>query len=459
MKHKSFIYSIIAALLILGVLPMETVLAQDPFPPDGFVQFMTQPGIEVYRKEYPGGNPDYVIVADLTRRISLEILASKPVPAPGGVAPEQAYFERNSLKQYWDDYKTANSRAYCIINGSFFNPDIDPTALYYPMKLGGKWLTMGTYTDESDQLRILVFDGEEVQILPYKNGDTPAAAKTSAIVGLAETADVSKDELIGRTFLATADRDGNGKTETLLILASKTTKPSDSTAVLKNFGAVNIMMMSARDFAQVMCDGKPLVYAEGTVPQAIGLAYGDVKPYEFAEAGKSDWRVLIEGESTDLNLTVKNRGLETWKPGDVALLNIKTPFGDQTRLELQGEVAPNATATFNWQTAPFSKSGVFVSQWTMVQGSQKMSDQPISFNIVVLPKNLGDRKNELEGLIQGWVKDRRNDLEALILEWISNQIHEGINKICPFSASLPGLVVAGVIGMKVQSRRRKRNSK
>lgn len=458
MKAKQILLSITILFALVFGMPRSLAQAQDPYPPDGFVLFMSQPGIEVFRKEYPGGNPDYVIVADLTRRISIHILAGKPVPAPGGVAPEQAYFERKPLSQIWEEYKTGNSRAYCVINGSFFNPDIDPTSLNYPMQLAGKWITKGTQQEPSDQLRMLTLDGEEVQIFPFNPGETPAAAKNNSLGGLAETADVSGDDLIGRTFLATADRDGNGKTETLLILTSKTTNAKDASTVLQSFGAVSLMMMSAGDFAQVMCDGKPIVYAEGEIPQAIGLSFGDVKPYEYSEAGKSDWRVLIEGEATELTLTVKNRGLDTWKPGEVALVNVKNPFSDQTRLELQGEVPPNATATFTWQTAPFNKAGVFVSQWTMEHNGQKMSDQPANLNIVVLTQNMGDKKEELEALIQGWVKEKRADLEALILEWISGQIKQGINKICPFSASLPALTVASVFLLKRNIRRRRDDS-
>jgi hypothetical protein len=212
-------------------------------------------------------------------------------------------------------------------------------------------------------------------------------------------------------------------------------------------------MLDGGDSAQMLCNNQPQVYSDRTIPQVVGITAGEQAAYAMKVVRQSDWEIVVQGQNLDVELTLTNAGSETWQLGEVALLNQRNDWGAGYRMAMPVAVAPGANVTLNWSTPVFEKTGVFVSQWKIARGNQEFSDKPILIHVIVIPPELEDKKTELEGKIREWARQQVDDMEQMILDWIQDQVRQGIDKICPFGAALPGVVIAGEIW---KSRRKKR---
>lgn len=165
------------------------------------------------------------------------------------------------------------------------------------------------------------------------------------------------------------------------------------------------------------------------------------------------WRVIMENESLDVKLTLRNIGSDFW-PGDtVALVNSKNPFGAPERQPLSGGIGPGGTYTWQWETDPFDSWGIYNSQWALAYGDETFPGQPVSFSVVVLPAELAEKKAELEQQLNEWLAEGKENMEQLILEWIRGLLSD--NGIClPIGLVLPGILA--LVGVGYRGRKIKR---
>ncbi len=442
-----------AGLFILSALlinpPGKSVQAS-PYPttpPPGFELVDSAPAVELYRKDYPGGTPDFVQVIDLSGGARLSLLhgsIAEPGAGQGAYGGDNPRFNRQPLQQVWDSFAAGDSQAFCLVNGAFFSTDEDPTPLAFPLKTGGEVVSQGYGADEySDKKLILELWPDHARIAPLSADALASSSAPQILGGLSEDADKSPDALVGRTFAGVQDADGDGQAETVLIFSSKTSKQAEAAGVLRAFGAGQVIMLDGGESAQLICGNNPFVYSSRSLPQTIAVSSGDVQPLAVKVAKQTDWPVLVENETTEIELTLRNEGSETWLPGEVALVNLRNDWGAGSRLELTSAVPPGESVTFRWTTTPFPRWGVFLSEWDVVRGSQYFTSKPIIINVIVLPHELADKKSELEEKVREWGRQQLQNMEQLVLEWIQDRVRQGFEKICPAGASLP-LLVAGV---------------
>ncbi len=452
--------AVLPLLLTLLVNPPEKSVQPSPYPttpPPGFELVDSAPAVELYRKDYPGGTPDFVQVIDLSGGARLSLLHG-PIAEPG--AGQGAYgggnprFSRQPLQQVWDSFAAGDGQAFCLVNGAFFSTDEDPTPLAFPLKVGGEVVSQGYGANEyPDQKLMLELWPDHALISPLSADALASSSAPQILAGLSEEADKSPDALVGRTFAGVQDGDGDGQAETVLIFSSKTSTQSDAAGVLRGFGAQQVIMLDGGESAQLICRNNPLVYSSRSLPQTIAVSSGDVQPLAVKVVKQTDWPVLVEGEATEIELTLRNEGSETWLPGEVALVNLRNDWGAGSRLGLSSSVPPGESVTFRWTTTPFPRWGVFLSEWDVVRGSQYFASKPIIINVIVLPQELADKKSELEEQVREWGRQQLQNIEQLVLDWIQERVRQGFEKICPTSASLPLLVVAAGVW---RLRRRKR---
>ncbi len=444
----------IAALTALVTTPWITHPASaDAFdtsvPPD-FVLIDSAPGVDLYRKDYAGGTPDYVLVIDLAKKASLRLLTGTSDGSEGNPA-----FSTRPLQAYWEDFSSSNPDAVCVVNGSFFDLATDPAQLALPLKIDGEVLGQGYWQAEfNDQKRMLEIWEDHAKVSNLTPESLTASGAPDILSGLSEEADQDSNSLIGRTFAGIDDSDGDGIFESVLFLSSKTTRAADAAGVLRSFGADAVMMLDGGDSAQMLCKGEPQVYSDRPIPQVIGITAGEQAAYDVRVKNQTDWAVVVEGESLNIELVLTNTGSESWRVGEVTLVNQRNDWGAGQTLSMPNDVPPDGSVSFNWTTPIFEKTGVVVSQWNVLRGEKQFNDKPITISVIVIPPELADRKAELEAKIREWARQQVDDLEQLIMEWIQAQVRQGLEKICPFGAALPGVVVAGEI-WKFRQRRRK----
>lgn len=161
--------------------------------------------------------------------------------------------------------------------------------------------------------------------------------------------------------------------------------------------------------------------------------------------------VLIEGESLNIVIELQNTGSEVWSAGECFFGNKENTWGADEKLYLEEEIFPGETVVFSWTTDVFLKWGIYTTEWNMFNNGEKFS-QPIMVSVIVLPKQLEEKRKELEDKVTEWGEEQAENLEELITEWIQEQIKRTVertaDKICnPTVAMLP-IVMAFILSKR-----------
>ena len=151
--------------------------------------------------------------------------------------------------------------------------------------------------------------------------------------------------------------------------------------------------------------------------------------------------ILIEGESLKIEVEIQNAGSEVWVVGDYLFVNEDNPWGMDDQLSLPRNIAPGETVGFSWMTGAFPKWGVYTTKWYMAKNKETFG-QPVKISVVVLPKQLEEKRKELEDKVKEWGEKQLENIEGLITEWIQEQINKTVERtvdqICnPAIAMLP----------------------
>jgi hypothetical protein len=178
-------------------------------------------------------------------------------------------------------------------------------------------------------------------------------------------------------------------------------------------------------------------WAQG-IATIMNSLYRNAVPLLSAQVvSQPNWPILIEGESLEIEINIENAGSETWTVDDCLMVNSKNPWGADEELRLPNEVKPGETATFSWTTEEFSKWGVYTTEWSMTKGEEAFNE-PIKFSVIVLPKQLEEKRKELEEKVKEWSEEQIENIEELVIEWIQEQINETLKDICnPAAIVLP----------------------
>ena len=427
---------IVLSVLMIVAIPAQLVYA-DPgtqtIPPDfELVEFDV--GTELYRKDYPGWNPDFVQVVNLGLGAQIKLFHG-PVVDPGtgngGYGGDNPSFQRQTLREIWNGFSGSNPRSFCLTNGQFFVDEvngqvIDPTTLAFSLKTDGEYISDGYGIGEyPDQKLMLELWDDRADIVPLTERALNSSTAPNIIAGLAGDADKGPMALTGRTFIGVDDRDQDGRYEIVLIFNSKTATQTNAVQVLQDFGADKVIMLDGGGSTQLICNGTNRVGSSRTIPQSIGVV-SRTAPVLYATVAKQpNWSILMEDETTQIDIEIMNSGLEPWFPGSVQFINQKNPWGASENLQLLQEVPPGETAAFSWKTDRFSKWGVFTSEWVMTKDGVPF-EEIVKINVIVLPKQLEEQRRELEQQLQQWSQEQLDNIEDLVTQWIKDQVNDSL---------------------------------
>jgi hypothetical protein len=283
---KWLVFLLAAALLIgIGFAPgaMASTLGQDPIPPPGFAALRSAPGVRMYRKDYPGGQPDFVQVVSLQEGASVRLMAGPSgalKPGQGAFGGNDGVFFRQGLLKFWRDLARAVPNAFCVVNGQFFYLPENPSRLVFPIKIDGKILTdgSGVRNDHPGQQLMLELWSDHADIRELNAANLASSTAPEIIGGLTAEANKQAKRVTGRTFLGVIDRDGDGVNETVLVFNTTTANQPAADAVLKTFGASKVMMLDGGGSTQVICQDQWVIFSERLIPQAIGIVAAASKP-------------------------------------------------------------------------------------------------------------------------------------------------------------------------------------
>lgn len=247
-------------------------------PPTGFQMVLSAPAVQLFKKDYSNGTPDYVQVVDLSQGAAVRVLhgaIQKPGSGEGVYGGDNPRFVRRSLSQYWQELSSTNSNAFCVTNGQFFYMSEDPSPLPFPLKVNGVVLSDGYGIKEfPDQKLLLEIWDDRVNIRKLTREALYTSGAPDIIGGLTEQANKRARKAVARTFVGVDDRDRNGSAEILLIFNTSTALQKDAAEVLRDFGADQVMMLDGGGSTQLLCQGQDIILSDRPIPQALGVVAG-----------------------------------------------------------------------------------------------------------------------------------------------------------------------------------------
>ena len=274
------VYSLFTLLSFLGGLPLSVARAQssEEAIPAGFTLISSTFGIELFRKDYKGGSPDFVQIINLSQGatvIPLNGEIRELREGQGAYGGNDARFAVRTIDQHWQSLVNITENAFCVTNGQFFLMGETPTRLPFPLKKDGEFLTDGYGKNEFTDRKLMleIWEGK-ADIRQLSQEAFYSSTAPNIVAGLAEDANKRAAKYVGRTFVGVDDRDLNHDYETILILVTKTTRQVDAAKVLRSFGADKVMMLDGGGSAQLSCQGQSLVSSDRPIPQALGVIAG-----------------------------------------------------------------------------------------------------------------------------------------------------------------------------------------
>ncbi|HEX7974026.1 MAG TPA: phosphodiester glycosidase family protein [Anaerolineales bacterium] len=403
-------------------LPVAPAPASGAAAPDGFRPVLAGTGVQLFRRDYPNGSPDFVQVIDLGLGAAIKPLYGQVAASRVGAGPyggDDPRLTRQSLAQFWQEANQSGS-AFCVTNGQFFYAPEDPTRLPFALKVGGKIVSDGF--DQKDfqgqRLMLELWDGR-ADIVPLSQATLYGSDAPDIVGGLAEDAPKSIKKSVGRTFVGVSDRDGDGQTEAVLILNTSTATQAEAAKTLREWGAAKVMMLDGGGSAQLSCQGKSYVYSDRPIPQALAVLAGSLPAASLIS--QPSWPVLVAGERLPIQIEVQNSGATAWKAGRTHLVVQKSPWGSDESIPLSQDARPGESVVFTWMTEPITQTGVFTATWRLTSGSQDFQGQPSRFGVIVIADQLKNRRSDLEGRVSKWNNQNPEQVAQQARNWIKDQ--------------------------------------
>jgi len=271
--------TILGSAILLALFAAAAVQAQS-IPPD-FNLILSAPGVRLFQKDYPGGNPDFVQVANLSQGASVALLYGAVQDegfGQGAYGGDDPSFQKQSLDQVWQAFSAQNKAAFCLSNGGFFSTRDDPAKLAFPLKVGGEVISDGYGSDEypGQQLMLEIWE-QRADIVPLSGEALYGSSAPDLIGGLSAGADKEVTKTMGRTFIGLADADGDGSYEIFLVFNSLTSTQPAAADILRSFGAEKVIMLDGGGSAQLICRGKTYVASSREIPQTIAVLSGEAE--------------------------------------------------------------------------------------------------------------------------------------------------------------------------------------
>jgi hypothetical protein len=392
--------------------------------PAGFRLVDAALGVQIYRKDYANGSPDYVQVIDLSQGARLELLhgeIKEARPAKGSFGGPDPSMTSLPMETYWRQTQSEDPFAFCVTNGAFFYMPEYPTRLAFPLKVQGQLITEGWGIDTYlEQKLFLELWPERADIQGLSEQALYASEAPDILGGLTEQANKRAKYAVGRTFIGLDDRDGDGERETILILNTQTATQASAAAVLRDFSAERVMMLDGGGSTQLLCRSGWHIRSDRPVPQALAVIAAEPPPVSMQILSQPEWPVLVEGESIPIEIEIRNTGVVTWTEQATQLELDPGRLGMPRWLPVEKPVRPGEAAIFSDRLEPPGEPGVQAVQidWQIVHDDKSYAGQPIETRVVVLAEALAGQRAELEQALQSWKGTPADQVQARVEAWV-----------------------------------------
>ncbi len=451
MLRKSIFLIFLGSLLLAGLIPsFVSASSNHRSAPEGYELIRAEQGVSFYRKEFSGGSPDFVQVADLSRGAQVFLLhgdIAKPGRGDGVYGGDNAYFQRLSIRQFWKQFETSVEGAFCVSNGQFFRLADSPTPLPFPLKVGGQILTDGYGIKEfPDQKLMLEIWPDRLDIRPLTMENLYGSDAPDIIAGLTEDAEKASKKAVGRTFIGIADQDGDRRFETFFIFNTRVSKPEDAADSLRAFGASKMMMLDGGGSTQLACADQVYIDSERLIPQAIGIAAGYLPELSAFNRPPPEIPLLLDDGSGVLEVELENRGVQTWEAGR-ARLRIRSAEQDLAELPLERQVQAGEIARFDWRSYEAPEVGYFQASLALEIDSQTSPVEAGMVEWVVIPAGLADRTPDLQARLAAWREDSSINLGEAVRAWLEEEQRQLIYGVGGASLDPANPLTAAPVGL------------
>jgi len=413
--------------LYLNICP-ASVRAQSqtpaPEPPPGFYLLDSANGVQLYRKDYPNGNPDFVQLVNLRLGAKIGLMygqISEPRPEKGAYGGADPRMTSLTLDTYWKKATNLDSHTFCVANGLFFYMPEYPTRLAFPLKVDGRPVADGWgFQTYPDQKLLLELWDDHAEINPLTSLELISSTAPNLIGGLTEDANKRIKYSVGRTFVGIANLDGDSQDETVLVFNSASSLQSAAADVLRSFGASQVMMLDGGGSTQLLCQSGWHIRSDRPIPQALAVIAAPPPPVASQLVAHQNWEVIATGSSLLVEFTVQNTGALTWTASTLTFY-LTADGGESTQpFSMPGQVAPGQMVTVTHNLTGFDQSGVQQAdiEWGLTYQQQDYPGQSFQLDLIVLPVWLADRKGELLKLVQQWRVEQPEQVAAMAKAWL-----------------------------------------
>lgn len=438
-----------------SLLPAHAQTQTPAPPPPGFYLFDSANGVQLYKKDYPNGTPDYVQMIDLSLGAKLQLFHGQitdPRPDKGAYGGGDPRMTSLPLQSYWNKASGLDKNAFCITNGLFFYMPEYPTRLAFPLKVDGNILTdgWGVQTYPGQKLLLELWD-DHADITELSSQVLNNSTAPNLVGGLTEEANKRIKYSVGRTFVGVADLNKDGLDETVLVFNSSSSLQSGAAEVLRSFGADKVMMLDGGGSTQLMCKSGWYIRSDRPVPQALAVIAAPPPPIASQLLSHSVWPVIVEGSSLGLSMEVKNTGVVSWTKTNTAFYLHTDRLEFEQRVTLDQEIAPGLTVTVTQYLDGFDESGIIHTpvNWGIEYQGKQYAGEAFQLDVIVIPTWLSGRKRELEAQVQKWRLEQPGEVGKLASQWVNQQGRyqmqvlgiEGLQKVRPLDAALVPLIM------------------
>jgi hypothetical protein len=266
--------------------------------PSGFFLIAQTAGVKLYKKNYTGGQPDYVQEIDLNvAKIKLlQTGTSATTTQPSACFVKRLVLQNSgSTLSFWNQFIGSNPKMFSIVNLQFFGePYLENKCsstrdqMAFPIKQANTLISAGYGNNEAFKKRSLELYSTYANITEAYTNEANDFTSVKNALGSASTVAVGLHPTLAdkginiykpRTFIGIRDKNGDGKCETLYIYASKLARQTDARQVLLDFGSLRTIMFDGGASTQLCYkngSGSIItpIYTNRTVPSALAVIGG-----------------------------------------------------------------------------------------------------------------------------------------------------------------------------------------
>jgi hypothetical protein len=239
--------------------------------PSGFTLDKSYTGVRVYKKAYSGGAPDYVAIVDL-RYASLSSFTGWAYNTP-----DSGTVERRTLRTHWNNavgQNTSSRVARVAINGTFFDPNNNPSGIAFGLKANWWQMSYGFAIDKEypgKELTLAYDSGFGSSSIQAYNKDMFNWGIPDLVGGLDNSAnkDGKRNSYIARTYVGVRDDNGDGHSETVIFFASAYATQDWAVNILSGFGAGSKMMLDGGGSTGLIVNGVDYISSSRSIPQSF----------------------------------------------------------------------------------------------------------------------------------------------------------------------------------------------